>query len=150
MPSLGDLGGGLTGAAGGLAGLGKQLVDAFGGLPHRPDDSLPDPPELKEESGDDESAPDDEESQEDPEEDPENETAAKKDDLGETEEPAIEPGDSCEEEPADEPQPPEPAPTPPPLPPPPGPVEPPPPNPEAIAAETPCEIAADQLPQAGP
>jgi hypothetical protein len=147
MPSLGELGGGLTGAAGGLAGLGKQLADAFGGLPDGPDDELPDPAEVKEESGDDEAAPDDEEPEEDPVEEDE-------------EHPDVEPDDNCEEEPADEPPPPEPAPTAAPLPPPPEPavepappehvVPPPPPNSEPVEAETPCEIAADELPQAGP
>ena len=53
MPSPGELGGGLPGAAGGLAGLGSQLADAIGGLVNRPDDALPDPPELKDEPIDD-------------------------------------------------------------------------------------------------
>ena len=71
MPSLGDLGSGLPGAAGGLAGLGQQLADAFGGLLNRPEDALPDPPDPNEEPENEEPVPDDEE----PEEVPDHETA---------------------------------------------------------------------------
>ena len=53
MPSAGELGGGLPGAAGGLAGLGTQLADAIGGLVNRPDGALPDPPQLEDEAIDD-------------------------------------------------------------------------------------------------
>ena len=60
MPPLGELGGGLPGGAGGLAGLGSQFADAIGGLLNRPDDVLPDPPELDNESVE-EDEPDDEE-----------------------------------------------------------------------------------------
>ncbi|WP_234816411.1 hypothetical protein, partial [Mycolicibacterium agri] len=37
-----------------------------------------------------------------------------------------------------------------PVPPPPQPVSEPPPDAESLGAQTPCEIAADELPQAGP
>ncbi len=97
MPSLGDLGGGLPGAAGGLAGLGRQLADAFGGLLNRPDDALPDPPELKEEPKGDDPLPDDEEpvsDEEDPEDETETETAETDD--AETEEAASDGADTEE------------------------------------------------------
>lgn len=146
MPSLGDLGGGLPSAAGELTGLGQQLADAFGGLLNRPEDALPDPPDLNEEPEDEEPVPDDEE----PEEDPDDETAEETDDLAETEESATEPDNTCLDEPANQPPPAEPTPTPPPAPPPPQPIVEPPPSAEPVSGETPCEIAADELPQAGP
>ena len=148
MPSLGDLGGGLPGAAGGLAGLGSQLADAVGGLLNRPDDALPDPTELKDEP-DDESVPDDEDAAD---EKPEDETVEETSDLAETDEPVPEPDDACAEQPDDDTTSADPVPTPPPapMPPPPQPLVEPPPNPEPVGAETPCEIAADELPQAGP
>ncbi len=168
MPSPGDLGGGLTGAAGGLAGLGRQLADAFGGLINRPDDALQDPSELKEEPKGDDPLPDDEEpvsDDEDPEDETDTETAET--DEAETEEAASDGADTeeavreeaaCGERPSDLSTPPDPAPTPPP-PPVPTPQEPvadPPPPPaveeppHAAPASTPCEIAADELPQVGP
>ena len=149
MPSLGDLGGGLPGGAGGLAGLGSQLADAIGGLLDRPNEALPDPPEPKEEPADEEPPPDEEEVID---EKAEGEPAQEADVLAEAEEPAAEPDDACAEEPAEETPPAEPAPTPPPapMPPPPQPIVEPPPSPTPVGAETPCEIAADELPQAGP
>ena len=148
MPSLGDLGGGLPGAAGGLAGLGSQLGDAMGGLLDRPNDADLNPPELRERSEDGEPTPDDEEAVVEKLED---EAVAETGDLTETEEPAIEPDDVCAEEPVDDTASAEPAPTPPPapMPPPAPPIVEPPPIPEPLSAETPCEIAADELPQAG-
>ncbi len=130
-PSLGDLGSGLPGAAGGLAGLGSQLAEAIGPLLNRPDETLPDPPDQKEEPEDGEPTLEDE-------------AAEETSDLAETDEPAIEPDDVCAEEPAPTPPP---APMPPP---PPQPIVDPPPSPEPLSAESPCEIAADELPQAGP
>lgn len=143
MPSLGEMGGGLPGGTGGLAGLGSQFADAIGGLLNRPDDALPDPPELDDEAVDtDEQAPGDE--------DPDAESDEEADDLAETDKPTDEPVDACaEDEPVEEPPPPDPAPTPAPMPPPEPVVEPPPPA-DPLGAETPCEIAADELPQAGP
>ena len=154
MPSLGDLGGGLPGAAGGLAGLGSRLGDAMGGLLDRPNDADLDPPELKDEPEDDQPPPDGEESDDEPapeDEKLEDETAAETADLTETEEPATAPEDACAEKPVDETPPEEPVPTPPPapMPPPPQPIVEPPPSPEPVGGETPCEIAADELPQAG-
>jgi hypothetical protein len=157
MPAaaLGDPGGGLSSAAGGLGGLGQQIADAIAGLLDRPDDALPDQPDLTDDpvvDKSDEPEPDDHKS--DPDEKPGDDTAAETGDVTGTED------DSCakdaaeeaplEEEPAPTP-PPAPVPTPPPapVPPPPQPIVEPPQAPEPTA-ETPCEIAADELPQAGP
>jgi hypothetical protein len=161
MPSPGELSGGLPGAAGGgLAGLGSQLADAIGGLLNSPDDALPDPPQLDDEaidepSLDDESVADGAEEDgkaEEDGEDGEGESDPETDDLAETDEVAEESVGACGEEPVDETPPAEPVSTPPPapMPPTPQPVVEPPPSAEAIGAETPCEIAADELPQAGP
>ena len=132
------------------AGLGSQLADAIGGLLNRPEDALPDPPEIKDELDDRTSRcptkriPMTTKS-------PKTNQTEETDELAETEEPATEPDDACAEEPVDET----------------------PPasrcdaaartdaataaahrgsatEPEPLSAETPCEIAADELPQAGP
>jgi hypothetical protein len=156
MPSLGEMGGGLPGGAGGLAGLGTQLADAIGGLLDRPGDALPDPPEIgtdetvgeKDVVSPDESVRDDDEVDDESGDD---ESDADASDLAEADEPSGEPVNACPEMDPDEPPPAEPVPTPPPAPmPPPQPVVQPPPDAEPLAAETPCEIAADELPQAGP
>jgi hypothetical protein len=154
-PSLGELGGGLPGATGGLAGIGSQLADAIGGLLTRPDDALPEPPQLQDEAIDkaideDEPGADDEEPVTD--EDSGADSDAEIDDLAETDEAAEESVDTCTEESAGETPPADPVATPPPapMPPPPQPVVEPPPSAEAVGAQTPCEIAADELPQAGP
>jgi hypothetical protein len=153
MPSLGDLGGGLTGGAGGLAGLGQQIADAIGGLLDQPDNALPDPPDVKDDPADDAASPspDDEDpaaaddEPDEPDEKPDD-PAATTGDVSEDEEdtctgePVVE--SSSEEEPAPTP-PPEPIPSPPPI------VEPQPAQ-ELAGVQTPCEIAADELPQAGP
>jgi hypothetical protein len=154
MPPLGELGGGLPGAAGGLAGLGSQLADAVGGFVNRPDDALADPTPLEDKAIDDGVGLDEEESAADDDGDDESDTET--DDPAATDEPVDEPVDEpldvCAEESVDETRPTDPAATPPPapMPPPPQPIVEPPPSAEAIGAETPCEIAADELPQAGP
>ncbi|MDX1884491.1 hypothetical protein [Mycolicibacterium sp. 120270] len=147
MPSLGEMGGGLPGGAGGLAGLGPQIADAIGGLLSNPDDALPEP-ELEDPIvDDDEPNPDDDKPTLDDDESPDDEPEDA-DEAVETGTPAEEPVEDC---PQDEPEaPPEPVPTPPPAPPPPPPTAEPPPDAEQLGAETPCEIAADELPQAGP
>ncbi len=156
VPSLGEIGGGLPGAAGGLAGLGTQLADAIGGLFDRSGDAPPDTAEVRDATLDednpldkDEPKPDDEHADDKSDDESEPETAK----LADTDEAATESLDACEDEKpaqqkAADPAP-TPPPTPPPAPPPPTIVEPP-PSSEPLGAETPCEIAADELPQAGP
>ena len=157
-PSLGDLGGGgLPGATGGLGGLGSQLADALGGLFDRPDGAMPDQPDLNEKLEEPEEEPDEEgelEAEEKPVDDEVSEDESVDDEVsGEpavTEEPPSEQVDACAEESVDEPPVEEPAPTPPPPPPMPPPTPPIAEPPEPVTGETPCEIAADELPQAGP
>jgi hypothetical protein len=152
-PSLG----GLPDVGGGLSGFGQQLADAFGGLLGSADEALGDTsgiddPELDDELDDDlddedelDDGPDeDDDKPVDPAAEPEEEPAAEE--L--VEPPAVEP--VCEPAeapvPAEPPPPEEPAPTPVAVPPPPEPL----PPPEPMGAnETPCEIAADELPQVG-
>lgn len=152
MPSLGEIGGGLPGAAGGLTGLGSQLADAIGGLLDRPEGAPPDPPEVEDKLDDvaDEPAPDDE--QPASEQDLEDESDTETDDLAETAEPAEQAVDACAEGDVDRVPPPAPvAPPPPaPMPPPPQPIVEPAPGADPVGVEKPCEIAADELPQAGP
>ncbi len=141
-PSLG----GLPEVGGGLSGLGQQLADVFGSLLGSADDASVDPADI---DGPDEDVDDidDDMLDDDPEEDDEPvEPAAEEP----GQEPAEEPVDTCEPTAmpaAVEPPPTEPAPTPVPVPPPPEPAA---PLGAEAAAETPCEIAADELPQVGP
>ena len=155
MPSLGSAGQALPGLGGGagLSGLGQPFADALtgllgggGGLPDPPPLDVPelddpvDTVELEDEDEDeDEDADEDEDLVDDADEDDADEDPAEGPDEppgGEPEEPA--------EAPAGEPMP---APTPPPPPPPAVPL---PPVAEAVVDErTPCEIAADELPQVG-
>jgi hypothetical protein len=161
MPSLGDLGGGLTGGAGGLAGLGQQIADAIGGLLDQPDDALPDSPDVKDDSAgdlpspspdqEDHAAADDkpdesDEKPDDPDEKSNDLPAAETDDAGSVDDDACTDVTAEETPSRDEPVSTAPAP----VPPPPQPIVEPPPAPEPVGAETPCEIAADELPQAGP
>ena len=137
MPSLG----GMPDIGGGLSGFGQQLADAFGSLLGASGDEL-DTPDIDEPEVDD--------LEDDDTDDEDEESVEPAADVGE--EPAEEPvGEAvaepaCEsaETPIEPPAPVEPAPTPVPEPPP----DPAPP-PEPVAAETPCEIAADELPQVG-
>lgn len=143
VPSLGGMGGGLPGGAGGLGSIGSQLADAIGGLLNGSGDGLPDPDpqELDDDVLDE---PDEESDEPEPDE-------AEVDDTAEVEEVSAEAEDeACPEDVDAEAPLPDPAPTPPPSPmPPPAPLEGPPAT-EPLGAETPCEIAADELPQAGP
>jgi hypothetical protein len=156
----GGLGGGVPSAGTGLSGLGHQLADVLGSLfgslgdaeldspaIDDPDDPLGDKAEL----ADAESDADDDEPEDDEPED---------DELGDDETDDTEPQDTESDQPVDgttepdaaadavatEPVPAEPAPTavpPPPL------AAPPVAPPVATGGETPCEIALDELPQAG-
>jgi hypothetical protein len=140
MPSLGEIGGGMPSLGTGLSGFGQQLADLIGGLVGSSEDALPDPPEL--DSPDDVDEPDDDPL---PDEEPDEETETEPADAADESAPDEEAAPPEEPEPA----PPEPAATP--VPPPPEPAPPiPPAVPEALPAEqTPCEIAADELPQVG-
>lgn len=165
-PSLG--GGGLPDLASGLSGFGRQLGDLFGGLfgegelgpPESadpadlddvdglddPDEGLDDPDEEPEEPGesDEEAEPAGEAGEENPEE-PEDPAAG----TCPAEPPPTLPVDEPAEEPAATP-PPEPLATPAePSAMPPEPLAPPPEPPTDPAGGTPCEIAADELPQVG-
>ena len=137
MPSLG----GMPDIGGGLSGFGQQLADAFGSLLGASGDEL-DTPDIDEPEVDD--------LEDDDTDDEDEESVQPAADVGE--EPAeesvgeavAEPACESAETPIEPPAPVEPAPTPVPEPPP----DPAPP-PEPVAAETPCEIAADELPQVG-
>jgi hypothetical protein len=148
-PSLG----GMPDIGSGLSGFGQQLADVFGSLLGSAGDGL-DAPDVDDPGIDDELAddPQDDDLGDDPQDDDESvepgadgpeEPAA-----GEPVEDAVA-DDTCE--PAGtpvEPPPPDgpvPTPVPPPPPPPPQPA----PPPEPAAAETPCEIAAEEIPQVG-
>ncbi|MGE2726553.1 hypothetical protein [Mycolicibacterium pulveris] len=149
MPSLG--GGGLSEMGSGLSGFAQQLGETLGGLLGSVDDAAAEPPEL------DEPELDEVEELEDAEDDAD-EDAEVADDV------AVEPDTACEPA-VEEPVPEEdqlltedaaaegvPEPTPPPEPLPPPIVEPPasePPADPAADAGTPCEIAADEVPQVG-
>ncbi|MBE1547715.1 uncharacterized protein YukE [Mycobacterium sp. OAS707] len=138
-PSLG----GMPDLGSGLSGFGQQLADAFGSLLGSADAvDTPgiDDPEIDEPGIDDEL---DDETEDD---DEPVEPAAELEDEPAAEEPVEEPVCQPAETPVEAPPPPEelePAPTPVPEPPPDS------PPPEPVAAETPCEIAADELPQVG-
>ncbi len=154
MPSLGRGGGGMPDIGSGLSGFGQQLSDVLGSLFGSADDALPDSEDLEK--------PDllDEEPESEPDDElEEDELDDNAEDAEEAVDPAADTEGTCEtpsEEPTAEPppvepppvEPPpelEPAPTPAPLPPPESAA---PPEPMA-ATETPCEIAADELPQVG-
>lgn len=137
--ALPDMGSGLSGMSG-SSGIGQQLGEMIGGLVPTIGDALgemPDPDEDPEEDPD----VDEEQDEPDEEEDKEQDEAA---------EPAAEPTAEQEPEPVpvpepDAPEPEPPAPTPAPAEPLTAPVA---PVPEPTAG-TPCEIAADELPQVG-
>jgi uncharacterized protein YukE len=144
-PSLG----GMPDIGSGLSGLGQQLADAFGSLLGSTDDTLGetpdiDPPEIDEDvDGELDDDADDGDEPAEPTSDSEEEQVAEEP----VEPPAVEPVCEPAEGPVPVELPPEePASTPPPEPPPPEPAAP----AEPLGAnETPCEIAADELPQVG-
>ena len=145
MPSLGEAGGGIPSLGTGTSGLGQQLADLIGGLLGSSDDGTAEPADLDPAAEPvDDSEPED---ADDPTDDPES-TDAEDDsavddeagDAAEAQEDAAEPEPDPEPQPAATPVPPQPEPAPP--------I--PPAVPEsAPAAQTPCEIAADELPQVG-
>jgi hypothetical protein len=156
MSSPGGLGGGMPSLGSGASGFGQQLADLVGGLlgssegafsgadeinpPDAIDEATQDDPALDEENADDETADEEDADEENEDDDPDPDEEPDPDAV---EEPA-----EAETEPEEEPLP-EPAPTP--APPPPEQV---PPIPAAgleaqPADRTPCEIAADELPQVG-
>ena len=150
MPSLGEMGGGMPSLGTGASGFGQQLADLIGGLvgsgaseatgEDTSDDALPDQPDLDPADEIDEPGEDlhDEEAETEPadtteESATEDDPDAPDDEAAPPEEPELAPP-----EPAVTAVPPEPAPPVPPA------VQ------EALPTEqTPCEIAADELPQVG-
>ncbi|MCI4676936.1 hypothetical protein [Candidatus Mycolicibacterium alkanivorans] len=133
LPAAGDLGGGLSGLAG-------QISDALGGLLSGQPDPVDAPPTADQVDQVTDPQPDDAQPATD---DPKD--AQPEPDSPEPEE--AEPATPVEDAPADD----APAPEPPPPPPPPAdpPAAPPPPSAEPVVEPTPCEIAADELPQVG-
>ncbi|BBY17447.1 hypothetical protein [Mycolicibacterium litorale] len=160
MPSAGampDMGSGLGGLSG-LSGLGQQLGEMISGLVPTVGDALgelpePEEPEEPELDDDTDEEADDTDEAEDEDAEVEDEEAAEPegegDEVGEEgevlEEGVTEPVVTATEPPIDEPAPEPPAPTPAPAAPLAAPVAPP-PDP---ASATPCEIAADEVPQVG-
>lgn len=149
-PSLGDLGAGTSTLGSGVSGFGQQLADLIGGLVGSADGGLPDAadPDGPTDLTGAEDDPDAEDDADEPEE------PGVEEDAGATDEPE-EPGEEIVDEAAPEPPPtPEPVSTPAPPPPeappaPPGLPEPVADAPPEAAEPTPCEIAADELPQVG-
>jgi uncharacterized protein YukE len=142
-PSLG----GIPGTGSGLSGLGQQLADVFGSLLGSADDSLDTPgidhPGIDDELDDD--PEDDDVMDDDPEDDDGSVDPAADPETGPVAEEPVEPVCGPAEALPVEPLPEEPAPTPVAVP---LPAESAPP-PEPMAGETPCEIAAEELPQVG-
>lgn len=150
-PPLGSMGSGLPDIGGGMSGLGQQFADTLGGLLGGLGGEIPQlaEPDLEEPELDDLRAEPEDEEPED-EEPEESEPEEEEPELDE-EEPEAEPGEQIEAvEPVEDPCEPlaEPvaAPVPEPAPPP---AEPLPPAESTAAEQTPCEIAADEVPQVG-
>jgi hypothetical protein len=151
MPSLGELGGGMPALGTGVSGIGQQLADMIGGLLGSSDAASADAP------GVDPTGQVDEPADPSAEKDKTAEEKAAEDKAAQDEK--IEPVDAADESvPDDDPasdqsepdagSEPAPTPVPPPLPEPEAPI--PPAVPDALPKEqTPCEIAADELPQVG-
>ncbi|ORB67162.1 hypothetical protein [Mycolicibacterium tusciae] len=144
MPSMPSMGGGMPDIGSGLSGFGGQLGELLGGLMGTSQDALSDLPEPDELDKPDDFDPLDEDEDEDEQND--EEPAAEEPDVDEAEPTATDSADEVVEGPPAEPLAAEAEPVPPPTPVPP-PIEPL-AAPES-AAGTPCEIAADELPQVG-
>ncbi|MDT5247260.1 MAG: hypothetical protein QOD36_4636 [Mycobacterium sp.] len=142
--------GGLPDVGGGLSGLGQQLADAFGSLLGSVDGASAEPPAIDQpdKNGNVDGTSDDNPKGDGEPVDPAAEGPVDPAADKPAEEPVVEPADTCERTamPAAVEPPTEPAPTPVPEPPPPESVA---PLGAEAAAETPCEIAADELPQVG-
>ena len=141
MPGLGELGGATPSLGSGSSGFGQQLADLIGGLVGSSGEPTSDEPDFDE--------PDDEIESTDPAAESDPEEAVEVEEELATPESEPEPEPEPELEPVAEPEP-APAATP---------VAPPPeaalPSPTAVPeampeGQTPCEIAADELPQVGP
>ena len=152
--ALGGLGSGMPSLGTGLTGTGTQLADLIGGLLNSgADTSAGDPLEPADDPGDvemdedssDEDLPDD--SEEDDADEDDDLDDSDEDDPDEGDDPAAEAGDVAEVV-APESDPPVPTPVPEPVPVA-APDEPVTPAPPAEPSRTPCEIASDELPQAG-
>ncbi|MBY0289875.1 MAG: hypothetical protein K2X52_22445 [Mycobacteriaceae bacterium] len=151
MPSMPSMGGGMPDIGSGLSGFGGQLGELLGGLMGTSQDALSDLPESDELDKPDDLNPldedeDEDESEDDDDEQHDEESAADEPEVDEAEPPATDSADEVVEGPPAEPLAAEAEPVPPPTPAPP-PIEPL-AAPES-AAGTPCEIAADELPQVG-
>jgi hypothetical protein len=142
--------GGLPDVGGGLSGLGQQLADAFGSLLGSVDGASAEPPAIDQpdKNGNVDGTSDDNPKGDGEPVDPATEGPVDPAADKPADEPVVEPADTCERTamPAAVEPPTEPAPTPVPEPPPPESVA---PLGAEAAAETPCEIAADELPQVG-
>jgi outer membrane biosynthesis protein TonB len=142
--------GGLPDVGGGLSGLGQQLADAFGSLLGSVDGASAEPPAIDQpdKNGNVDGTSDDNPKGDGEPVDPAAEGPVDPAADKPAEEPVVEPADTCERTamPAAVEPPTEPAPTPVPEPPPPESVA---PLGAEASAETPCEIAADELPQVG-
>lgn len=143
---LGGLGSGMSSVGGGFTGTGQQLADLLGGLFGTGTDSIPDEPLDIGERDTDEPEPEPDDDREEDEDDPEDGADEENEGEGEDEPTPV----TAEKTEVLGPEPDPPAATPVPQPVPAAPVaapmaaEPPPEPPR-----TPCEIAADELPQAG-
>ncbi|WP_370333925.1 hypothetical protein [Mycolicibacterium hippocampi] len=153
-PPLGGMGTGMPDLGGGLSGLGQQFADTLGGLLGGGglDGAVPDPPELDvpdfEDTVDDEDPEEVEEAAEEADEEVEQADIVAEEPVEELDIAAEPQADACAEP---EEAPGEPAPAPTPAPPPAEPLPPvdmPPADP-VTAEQTPCAIAADELPQVG-
>jgi hypothetical protein len=142
--------GGLPDVGGGLSGLGQQLADAFGSLLGSVDGASAEPPAIDQpdKNGNVDGTSDDNPKGDGEPVDPAAEGPVDPAADKPADEPVVEPADTCERTamPAAVEPPTEPAPTPVPEPPPPESVA---PLGAEASAETPCEIAADELPQVG-
>lgn len=149
-PPLGSMGSGLPDIGGGMSGLGQQFADSLGGLLGGLGGEIPQlaEPDLEEPELNELELEPDEEGEPEKEEEPEEEEPSPDE---EAEEPEAEPVEQAEqvepvEDPCEPPAEPVAAPAPEPAPPP---AEPLPPAEPAAAEQTPCEIAADEVPQVG-